>query len=151
MTSSVRRGSALKLDGEIMHLAYHTRSCKFGRFLGSDYISQIQFSQTKKPPARISRHYAGPMPAPFAHIAASLTKQPNLKSTCPGLFKCRACRKPFTATMGRLYERSHIPLRWLLATHLMSASEKGVNACQLWRMTGFGSYSTRLDYGPSYP
>jgi transposase-like protein len=65
------------------------------------------------------------------------------KSTRPGLYKCRACRKPFTATMGTLYERSHIPLhKWLLATHLMCASKKGISAHQLWRMLGFGSYRT---------
>src|ERR1700731_1150541 len=64
-------------------------------------------------------------------------------STRPGLYKCRPCQKPFTATMGTLYERSHIPLhKWLLATHLMSASKKGMSAHQLWRMLGFGSYRT---------
>ena len=65
------------------------------------------------------------------------------KSTRPGLYKCRACQKPFTATMGTAYERSHIPLhKWLLATHLMAASKKGMSAHQLWRMLGFGSYRT---------
>jgi transposase-like protein len=65
------------------------------------------------------------------------------KSTRPGLYKCRDCRKPFTATLGTLYERSHIPLhKWLLATHLMTASKKGMSAHQLWRMLGFGSYRT---------
>jgi transposase-like protein len=67
----------------------------------------------------------------------------NGKTTRAGLYKCRACGKPFTATMGTLYERSHIPLcKWLLATHLMSASKKGISAHQLWRMLGFGSYRT---------
>lgn len=65
------------------------------------------------------------------------------KTTRPGLYKCRACAKPFTATMGTLYEDSHIPLhKWLLATHLMSASKKGISAHQLWRMLGLGSYRT---------
>ncbi len=65
------------------------------------------------------------------------------KSTRPGLYKCRACQKPFTAIMGTLYEKSHIPLhKWLLATHLMTASKKGISAHQLWRMLGFGSYRT---------
>src|SRR5271169_5259163 len=65
------------------------------------------------------------------------------ESTRPGLYKCRPCQKPFTATMGTLYERSHIPLnKWLLATHLMTASKKGMSAHQLWRMLGFGSYRT---------
>ena len=32
------------------------------------------------------------------------------RSTRPGLYKCRACRKPFSAMMGTVYEKSHIPL-----------------------------------------
>ena len=63
------------------------------------------------------------------------------KTTRAGLYKCKDCRKPFTATMGTVYERSHIPLhKWLLATHLMCASKKGISAAQLHRMLGFGSY-----------
>lgn len=65
------------------------------------------------------------------------------KSTRKGLYKCHGCQKPFTATIGTLYERSHIPLhKWLLATHLMASSKKGISAHQLWRMLGFGSYRT---------
>src|SRR6266446_3466244 len=65
------------------------------------------------------------------------------KSTRPGVYKCKQCRKPLTATIGTLYERSHIPLhKWLLATHLMCSSKKGMSAHQLWRMLGFGSYRT---------
>jgi len=65
------------------------------------------------------------------------------KSTRPGVWKCRDCRKPFTATVGTVYERSHIPLhKWLLATHLICASKKGISAHQLYRMLGFGSYRT---------
>lgn len=65
------------------------------------------------------------------------------KTTRAGLYKCKDCRKPFTATMGTIYERSHIPLhKWLLATHLLCASKKGMSATQLHRMLGFGSYRT---------
>lgn len=67
------------------------------------------------------------------------------RTTRPGLYKCKEaeCRKPFTATMGTVYEKSHIPLhKWLLATHLMCASKKGISAHQLYRMLGFGSYRT---------
>jgi transposase-like protein len=65
------------------------------------------------------------------------------KSTRAGVYKCRSCEKPFTATIGTVYERSHIPLhKWLLATHLLCASKKGISAHQLWRMLGFGSYRT---------
>lgn len=60
-----------------------------------------------------------------------------------GLYKCRACADQFTATIGTVYERSHIPLhKWLLATHLMCASKKGISAAQLHREMGFGSYRT---------
>jgi transposase-like protein len=65
------------------------------------------------------------------------------KSTRPGLYKCRDCRKPFSATIGTIYERSHIPLhKWLLATHLMVSSKKGISSHQLFRQLGFGSYRT---------
>jgi transposase-like protein len=65
------------------------------------------------------------------------------KSTRPGVYNCRACDTPFTATIGTIFERSHIPMhKWLLAIHLMSASKKGISAHQLWRMLGFGSYRT---------
>lgn len=65
------------------------------------------------------------------------------KTTRGGLYKCKDCRKPFTATMGTVYERSHIPLhKWLLATHLIVSSKKGISAHQLFRMLGFGSYRT---------
>jgi transposase-like protein len=65
------------------------------------------------------------------------------KTTRRGLYNCRACDKPFTATMGTVYEGSHIPMhKWLLGTHLMASSKKGISAHQLWRMLGFGSYRT---------
>lgn len=56
------------------------------------------------------------------------------KSTRPGVYKCNACRKPFSVTVGTLFERSHIPLtKWLLATHLLTSSKKGMSAHQLHR------------------
>lgn len=54
-----------------------------------------------------------------------------------GWFHCGDCRKKFTVRVGTVYERSHIPLhKWVLATHLMAASKKGVSAHQLHRMLG---------------
>lgn len=65
------------------------------------------------------------------------------KSHRPGLYNCRPCDKPFTVTVGTIYERSHIPLhKWVYATHLMTSSKKGISAAQLHRMLGFGSYRT---------
>ena len=38
------------------------------------------------------------------------------KSSRIGLYKCYACRKPFTVKIGTIFEDSHIALRdWLLA------------------------------------
>lgn len=63
------------------------------------------------------------------------------KSTRAGVYNCRACDKPFTVTVGTVFERSHIPLcKWVYASHLMAASKKGVSALQLQRMLGLGSY-----------
>ncbi len=56
------------------------------------------------------------------------------KSTRDGLYKCAGCRKPFTVTVGTIFEDSHIPLhKWLLAIHLICSSKKGISAHQLWR------------------
>jgi transposase-like protein len=53
------------------------------------------------------------------------------------LWKCRACRKQFTVTVGTIFESSHIPLhKWLLAFYLLCASKKGMSAHQLHRMLG---------------
>jgi transposase-like protein len=82
---------------------------------------------------------------PICPHCGSFANATELKgnSTRAGVYKCKDCRKPFTATIGTLYERSHIPLhKWLLATHLMCASKKAISAHQLWRMLGFGSYRT---------
>jgi transposase-like protein len=59
------------------------------------------------------------------------------KSMGPGWFWCSDCREKFTVRTGSVFERSHIPLhKWLLATHLMAASKKGMSALQLSRMLG---------------
>ena len=57
--------------------------------------------------------------------------------TQAGYFLCNDCRDKFTVRTGSVMERSHIPLhKWLLATHLMSASKKGMSAKQMERMLG---------------
>jgi transposase-like protein len=59
------------------------------------------------------------------------------KSTRPGVYKCNECRKPFSVTVGTVFERSHIPLnKWVLASHLYAVSKKGMSAHQLHRMLG---------------
>ncbi len=59
------------------------------------------------------------------------------KSMGPGWYHCTECREKFTVRVGTLYERSHIALhKWLLATHLICASKKGMSSKQLQRMLG---------------
>lgn len=86
----------------------------------------------------------------LAHLEAS--RWPN-GATCPhcgsdhvrkmegktqaGMFLCNACRDKFTVRTGSVMERSHVPLhKWLLATHIMAASKKGMSALQMSRMIG---------------
>jgi transposase-like protein len=80
-----------------------------------------------------------------------------------GLYQCNEpeCREQFSVTVNTVFERSKIPLhKWVLASHLMAASKKGMSSKQLQRMLGV-TYKTawfmsmRLreamdakDYGP---
>ena len=64
------------------------------------------------------------------------------KSTRPGVYKCNECEKPFSVTVGTAFESSHVPLhKWVYATHLLTASKKGISSHQLMRMLGV-SYKT---------
>lgn len=57
--------------------------------------------------------------------------------TQAGMFLCNDCRDKFSVRTGTVMERSHVPLhKWLLATHLMAASKKGMSAKQMERMLG---------------
>lgn len=64
--------------------------------------------------------------------------QPKADSKRPvrkGVYKCKACRKQFTVTVGTIFEDSHIPLhQWLSAIQFLCASKKGISAHQLHRM-----------------
>lgn len=58
-------------------------------------------------------------------------------SNRPGLWKCYACRKPFTVKVGTIFEASHIAMRdWLTAIHLICSSKKGISSNQLHRTLG---------------
>ena len=59
------------------------------------------------------------------------------KSTRPGVVMCNTCRKPFTVTVGTIFERSKIGLnKWLLGFRLMAGGKKGVSSHQLHRSLG---------------
>ena len=89
--------------------------------------------------------------AAMAHLEAS--RWPNGEVNCPhcgslnvhrmagktqaGMFLCNDCRDKFTARVGTVMGRSHVPVhKWLLAIHLLTSSKKGMSAHQLHRMLG---------------
>src|SRR4051812_26656250 len=58
-------------------------------------------------------------------------------STRMGVYKCYACRKPFTVKVGTIFEASHIKLHlWLQAIFLLTSSKKGMSSNQLHRILG---------------
>lgn len=74
-------------------------------------------------------------------VICPFCQSPNVKKmggqTQAGMFLCNGCRDKFTVRTGSVFERSHIPLhKWLLATHLIASSKKGMSAHQLHRMLG---------------
>ena len=73
------------------------------------------------------------------HYEAKNVRKLNGKSHRAGLRQCneKECRKQFTVTVGTVFERSKVPLnKWLLATHLLTSSKKGMSAHQIHRMLG---------------
>jgi transposase-like protein len=59
------------------------------------------------------------------------------KSTRIGVYKCYACRKPFTVKIGTIFEASHVPMHmWLQAIVLMCAGKKGISSNELHRTLG---------------
>lgn len=70
---------------------------------------------------------------PYTLTAKATSKKPGRK----GLYKCKACRKQFTVTVGTVFEDSRIPIsKWLLAIHLIASSKKGMSAHQIHRNLG---------------
>lgn len=60
-------------------------------------------------------------------------KTPN-KNAVRRLWKCRACKRQFTATVGTIFEGSHVPLnKWFAAIFLLCSSKKGHSAHQIHR------------------
>jgi len=61
----------------------------------------------------------------------------EIKREKRNVLKCANCRKPFTVTVGTLFEKSKIPPHKLLtAVYLLCSSKKGISSHQLHRMLG---------------
>ncbi len=64
-------------------------------------------------------------------------KETGKKHVRKGVYKCRACRKQFTVTVGTVMEHSKIKLvHWLLCFYLICSSKKGISAHQIHRTLG---------------
>jgi transposase-like protein len=65
-----------------------------------------------------------------------ITSRPDTKNKVrPGLYCCAACRKTFTATVGTVFEDSHIKIsKWLMAIFILCSAKKSISANQLSRM-----------------
>jgi transposase-like protein len=64
-------------------------------------------------------------------------KAESKKAVRYGVYKCKACRKQFTVTVGTIFEGSRIKIAdWLMAIYLMCSSKKGISAHQLHRTIG---------------
>src|SRR5271157_438946 len=64
-------------------------------------------------------------------------KAEGTKHVRNGVYKCKACRKQFTVTIGTIFEGSRIKIAdWLMAMYLMCSSKKGMSAHQLHRTLG---------------
>jgi transposase-like protein len=96
---------------------------------------------------------------PSCGLTETVSAMPPKGSMGAGWYHCRQCRQKFTVRVGTLYERSHVPLyKWLLATHLLCSSKKGMSAHQLHRMLGvtyktawFMAHRIREGMTPSNP
>lgn len=80
----------------------------------------------------------GPVCSHCETVGTAYKLTPKPTSTRPvrkGVWKCKACRKQFTVTIGTIFAESHIPLnKWLYAIHLLCTSKKGISSLQLSRI-----------------
>jgi len=64
------------------------------------------------------------------------------KSNRVGLYKCYACRKPFTVKVGTIFEDSPIPLqKWLPALWMLISCKNGVSSWEIHRSLGVSQKS----------
>jgi transposase-like protein len=79
----------------------------------------------------------GPI-CPHCQFNEVYTVKPRATSIRParqGVYKCAACRKQFTVTVGTVFESSHIPIsKWLMAVFIIGSSKKSISAHQMHRM-----------------
>lgn len=64
----------------------------------------------------------------------TINRKSATKNIVKTLYRCKGCKKQYSATVGTVFEDSKIPLsKWFAAIYLMCASKKGVSAHQIHR------------------
>ena len=72
-------------------------------------------------------------------------------STMDHHWQCYSCAESgasyrFSVLVGTIFENTNKPLRvWFRVMHMMLTSKKGISALQIYRVMGFGSYSSALN------
>lgn len=105
-------------------------------------MSQALFSQPRFTNDNAAREHLEALRWPHGSVCphcGGADRQSKLEgaSTRPGVYFCGHCRKQYTVTVGSVFERSKVPLhKWVLATHLMCSSKKGISSHQLHRTLG---------------
>ena len=62
---------------------------------------------------------------------------------CKGQFECKVCHFRTTLRSGTVMEHSHLSFRvWYLAILFMTATKKGISACEMQRQLGYKRYKT---------
>lgn len=64
----------------------------------------------------------------------TINRKSKTKNKITKLYRCKSCRKDYTATVGTIFEDTKLPLNiWFAAIHQMCSSKKGVSANQIHR------------------
>jgi transposase-like protein len=99
------------------------------KYFSDEDAARLLLEEMRWPNGAVCPHCGGDAPYKLKSAAWASTRK--------GVWKCRACRKQFTVTVGTVFEDSRIPLsKWLLAIHLMGSSKKGMAAHQIHRNLG---------------
>jgi transposase-like protein len=53
-----------------------------------------------------------------------------------GFYRCNQCKEDFTVRTGTIFERSHIPHKWIYAMYLLLTARKGISSLQLSKEIG---------------
>src|SRR5687767_11306765 len=104
--------------------------------MGQNLLSGVHVNDEKKAYEHLA-NLRWPHGARCVHCGSEKVYTLNVRSSKRVVLKCGKCRKQFSATVGTIFEDSHIPLsKWIMAVQLMCSSKKGISSHQLHRMLG---------------